>query len=148
MGATEKIRTSVHAAAAEFTACMTAAGGGITSGGGFGNLTNGGVPTPSWQLTEVQNYIKAHRQLDSWPLNQTLNPYANCSITCGQLGAAYALDGCVYGRGFPDIALLGGGVPIILNGRPQLETGTSVSAPAFRSRRSDQRKDSVHPWIA
>ncbi len=131
VGATEKIRTSVNATATEFTACMSIAGAIITSGGGFGSLAYGGE-TPSFQLKEVQNYIKAHRNLDSWPLslNKSANPYANYSVTCGQQGAT-TLDGCIYGRGFPDIALLGGGVPIVVAGQPQLVGGTSISAPAF-----------------
>ncbi len=53
-----------------------------------GNLTNGGVATPSWQLPAVRKYIRAHRRLDSWPLNPQLNPDANYSVQCGVAGFA------------------------------------------------------------
>ena len=94
---------------------MAAAGGRISSGGGFGAVSS---PTPSWQLKAVQKYISAHRSLDGWPLNPDNNNMSWISADCD----AYHITPtktrpCVYGRGFPDLALVGVSVPTVVSGQ-------------------------------
>ena len=126
MGATMQTKTG-PTSDIELTACLWAAGGGVTSGGGFGNVTGGGVPTPTWQLKAVNKYIKDHRDLPSWPLQPDLNPYANDSVTCSR----GKTNKCVFGRGIPDISLIGSNTLIVFQGAPTLCQGTSVSAPVM-----------------
>ena len=106
--------------------CMAAAGGRISSGGGFGAVSS---PTPSWQYTAVQRYISGHRDLDSWPLNPDSNNQSSISADCEPYHVTPTLiRPCVYGRGFPDLALIGTSVPTLVSGQV---TDFAVSTPAL-----------------
>ncbi|GAX74705.1 hypothetical protein CEUSTIGMA_g2153.t1 [Chlamydomonas eustigma] len=129
VGATMEVKTAPDAKAV-FCASMAAAGGTITSGGGFGNISQHGSPVPSWQQAVVHKYINSHKHLPSWPLQPKLNPSAHYNVKCSKKSNG-STKGCVYGRAFPDISLIGTNVPIVFSGVPLLVSGTSVTSPAM-----------------
>ena len=119
---------------------MASAGGLITSGGGFANLTSGGGATPAWQLPAVLRYIRAHSHLPSWPMQERVNPGFSYLVSCPnstntgksadrgrtshpgsrskKLSQTQDLSSCTYGRGYPDLSLLAAQTIIIQSGIP------------------------------
>ena len=80
----------------EHVACMASAGGVITTGGGFANLTSGGGATPRWQVKVVSQYIEAHKNASTWPLQRELNPGYDYLVSCLNTSSSKP---CIYGRG-------------------------------------------------
>ncbi|GMF19206.1 unnamed protein product [Phytophthora lilii] len=83
--------------------CSVENGGIITSGGGFSNI----YPIPEYQRTAVDRYLKTR----------------NIPITPGFFNAS--------GRAYPDVAALGAGFLVYMNGRLSSVSGTSASTPVF-----------------
>lgn len=83
--------------------CQSNKGGGITSGGGFSTVWS----TPSWQSSQVSNYLANGPNL---PPKSMFN--AN-------------------GRGYPDVAMMAHNYPIVVGGNTYLGSGTSAAAPLF-----------------
>ena len=113
-----------RAGSSRVVACMASAGGGITSGGGFGNLTAGGGATPDWQLAAVRRYIVQHANLSSWPMQPNINPGFEYLVACPN-GTEGDWSSCTYGRGYPDLALMGAQVR-------GTETGSQVTNRQFQ----------------
>ena len=89
------------------------------SGGGFSNI----YPQPSYQKTQVNNYLTAHTP-----------PYKTYNTSGMNNPPETVTKGGIYnvgGRGYPDISAVGDNVVIINNGAPTLIGGTSASAPVF-----------------
>lgn len=137
----------------QISACMSSAGGGITSGGGFGNLTYGGGPTPAWQLAAVRRYIDSHSHLSSWPMQADVNPGFEYLVSCpankaadngtdGEMpnasfssrGSSSSLEKdnapivCTYGRGYPDLSLMGAQASVVVSGIPTVQAGENTVA--------------------
>ena len=106
VGAVMLSKTGPGGRPSRVVACMASAGGAITSGGGFGNLTAGGGATPAWQLPEVRAYIARYANLSSWPMQEAVNPGFEYLVSCPN-GTEGNLSSCTYGRGYPDLALMG-----------------------------------------
>ncbi|KAE9294139.1 hypothetical protein PF008_g24629 [Phytophthora fragariae] len=87
----------------EEVVCSVENGGIITSGGGFSNI----YPMPEYQRTAVERYL-ATRNIP------TTSVFFNSS-----------------GRAYPDVATLGAGYLVIMNGRLTSVSGTSASTPVF-----------------
>ncbi|KAG7402176.1 polynucleotide 3'-phosphatase [Phytophthora boehmeriae] len=83
--------------------CSVENGGIITSGGGFSNI----YPIPEYQRTAVERYLKT-RNIPTRP------GFFNAS-----------------GRAYPDVAALGAGYLVYMNGRLSSVSGTSASTPVF-----------------
>ncbi len=84
-------------------------GGAITSAGGFSPF----FPTPFWQSTQVEKYIKSQTGKPAFPVQgvtQWFNPN---------------------GRGYPDLSMFGQNIPVSQGMQPLSTGGTSASAPAF-----------------
>lgn len=79
--------------------------GSIDDGGGGGGFSNF-FPTPSYQSSVVQSYIKGLNGQSSGLYNST-------------------------GRGYPDVSLVGQNVSIAYQGSFTAVSGTSISAPAW-----------------
>ena len=108
-------------------ACSAGGGSLVTSSGGFGFYNDAHSPgLPSWQKAVVTAYINAHKGDPTWPLQPSLNPYANVSFNSSTGGGA-----TTYGRGFPDIALVGMNVAVVASGQPLMVFGTSITAPTM-----------------
>ncbi|KAL6080160.1 Prokumamolisin, activation domain containing protein [Balamuthia mandrillaris] len=84
-------------------ACMSNAGGLITTGGGFSIHFN----RPSYQDQAVQTYFKTAPNLP--PLSKFNSK----------------------GRGYPDVALLGHNYVVVIGGQSYVLSGTSASSPVF-----------------
>lgn len=97
-----------------FVVCSPATGGGIAGGGGFGSIATAGA-APEWQAKYVTKYVKRARKSPLWPLTPgSPDAVASGSVACGADAAAVlaaingttaVVDGCVYGRGYPDVSL-------------------------------------------
>lgn len=107
----------------ELVTCMASIGGLITGGGGFGNATFG---SPAWQRTAVERYVASQRHKPTWPLSSARHATngAAWAVDCrGGGGPAAANAGqqgerCTYGRGLPDLSLVGAAIPIMAGGAP------------------------------
>jgi tripeptidyl-peptidase-1 len=82
-------------------ACTSATGGVVTTGGGFSIY----FPRPSWQASQVSNY------LNSAPNLPPVNLFSS------------------NGRGYPDVAALGYNYNVVIAGQIYQVSGTSASAP-------------------
>jgi tripeptidyl-peptidase-1 len=85
------------------TACTSALGGGITTGGGFSTIFS----QDSWQSAQVKNYIA------NGPKMPPANMYNSTK------------------RGYPDVALMGHNYPVVIAGTTYHGSGTSASSPLF-----------------
>ncbi|KAF4322988.1 hypothetical protein BBO99_00001076 [Phytophthora kernoviae] len=83
--------------------CSVENGGIITSGGGFSNI----YPIPEYQRSAVERYLTT-RDIPTRP------DFFNAS-----------------GRAYPDVAALGAGYLVYMNGRLSSVSGTSASTPVF-----------------
>ncbi|RLN62198.1 hypothetical protein BBJ29_002347, partial [Phytophthora kernoviae] len=83
--------------------CSVENGGIITSGGGFSNI----YPIPEYQRSAVERYLTT-RNIPTRP------DFFNAS-----------------GRAYPDVAALGAGYLVYMNGRLSSVSGTSASTPVF-----------------
>ncbi|KAG6977701.1 hypothetical protein JG688_00000060 [Phytophthora aleatoria] len=83
--------------------CSVENGGIITSGGGFSNI----YAIPEYQRTAVERYLATR----------------NIPTTPGFFNAS--------GRAYPDVAALGAGFLVYMNGRLTSVSGTSASTPVF-----------------
>ncbi|KAG6609239.1 putative tripeptidyl-peptidase [Phytophthora cinnamomi] len=83
--------------------CSVENGGIITSGGGFSNIYS----IPEYQRTAVEKYLTTR----------------NIPTTAGFFNST--------GRAYPDVAALGAGYLVIMNGRLSLVSGTSASTPVL-----------------
>lgn len=83
--------------------CSVENGGIITSGGGFSNI----YPMPEYQRKVVERYLTTR----------------NIPTTPGFFNSS--------GRAYPDVAALGAGYLVIMNGRLSSVSGTSASTPVF-----------------
>ncbi|KAF1777160.1 Sedolisin domain [Phytophthora cactorum] len=83
--------------------CSVENGGIITSGGGFSNI----YAIPEYQRTAVERYLTTR----------------NIPTTPGFFNAS--------GRAYPDVAALGAGFLVYMNGRLTSVSGTSASTPVF-----------------
>ncbi|KAG7382325.1 polynucleotide 3'-phosphatase [Phytophthora pseudosyringae] len=83
--------------------CSVENGGIITSGGGFSNIYS----IPAYQRTAVERYLATR----------------NIPTTPGFFNAS--------GRAYPDVAALGAGFLVYMNGRLSSVSGTSASTPVF-----------------
>eukprot|EP01104_Vermistella_antarctica_P012590 TRINITY_DN3679_c0_g1_i1.p2 TRINITY_DN3679_c0_g1~~TRINITY_DN3679_c0_g1_i1.p2 ORF type:complete len:633 (-),score=148.59 TRINITY_DN3679_c0_g1_i1:130-2028(-) len=86
----------------EETTCMSGNYGGFDSGGGFSQFDK----TPSYQAASVSQYL-------------------NSSATRPTAEGAFNANG----RGYPDVAAIGGNVAVVIDGDLQLQGGTSASTP-------------------
>ena len=113
----------------ELVACMSSIGGAITSGGGFGNVSIG--TTPAWQAKVVRRYVASQQANPGWPLSPAnARRSGSWSKRCTQPSKGRP-SSCVYGRGYPDLSLVGAAVPVMSAGQPAASYGTSVTAPVF-----------------
>ncbi|RLN37852.1 hypothetical protein BBJ28_00000492 [Nothophytophthora sp. Chile5] len=87
----------------EEVVCSVENGGIITSGGGFSNI----YPIPEYQRSAVARYLKT-------PNIPTRPGFFNAN-----------------GRAYPDVAALGAGFLVYMNGRLTSVSGTSASTPVF-----------------
>ena len=106
VGAVMLSRTRPGDPRSRLVSCMASAGGLITSGGGFGNLTEGGGATPAWQLSAVRRYIQENANRSTWPMQPDVNPGFDYLTACPNTTEA-DLRTCTYGRGYPDLSLMG-----------------------------------------
>ncbi|GMF32789.1 unnamed protein product [Phytophthora fragariaefolia] len=83
--------------------CSVENGGIITSGGGFSNI----YPMPEYQRKAVKRYLATR----------------NIPVSPGFFNRS--------GRAYPDVAALGAGYLVYMNGRLSSVSGTSASTPAF-----------------
>eukprot|EP01032_Pedospumella_encystans_P018131 gene18131-20647_t len=84
-------------------ACQSSKGSQITTGGGFSNV----YALPSWQATEVTNYIRS-------VVNSNSAPLAGYDPTR---------------RGYPDISVLANNYVVAADGLPYIVSGTPASSP-------------------
>jgi len=77
-----------------------------TTGGGFSNMSSN--PTPSWQKDFVSQYLSSQQAQGSLPPSSFFNSG---------------------GRGYPDVAVVGHNLILILGGQIVTEDGTSASGP-------------------
>ena len=135
VGAVMPIRTSPDNPNPQLVSTMTTAGALITSAGGFSLLSPQYVPSspiPPWQAKVVNSYINSQSRRPSWPLNVKTNPLANYSMNCSSYDPVSGLGkDCKYGRGYPDLSMLGHNIMTITSGQPSFIDGTSCAAPAF-----------------
>lgn len=99
----------------------------FASTGGFSWVAE--ATTPEWQAQAVKHYIQTQQDLPSWPFapQNAAATQANYSVRCSTANRTT----CVYGRGFPDVALSGVNMPEQVAGVPGALSGTSASAAAF-----------------
>lgn len=136
VGSVMQLRTSPNNSKPQLVATMSLAGS-FCSGGGFGILDSHipSSPLPKWQKKVVLNYIANQSGHPSWPLNTKFNPLTSYSVnisSCSLIDKMTGkISGCSYGRGYPDLALMGQSIPIVTSGQFGFVGGTSASAPAF-----------------
>ncbi|KAI5299793.1 hypothetical protein KEM55_001732 [Ascosphaera atra] len=88
------------------------------SGGGFSNT----FPRPSWQNSAVLNYFDKHDPGYEYYLSTG-------NVSLDSVSGMYNR----IGRAYPDISALSQKLPIILNGKPSMQMGTSGATPYIAS---------------